>query len=118
MELSCTALNWFKLYLQYIFSQYKSEQTATICGVPQGSVLGLAFIYMLHSVTFLKTTKYPTIIMQTGNTQIYITINPDDYGPVYSHCHICIRHRCNSLKLTKSSYCYLKYKASSCLNKI
>ena len=87
--LSGTVLNWFKSYLQdrdffVSLGNYESVRTKITCGVPQGSILG-PLLFNIYMLPLAQIMEYHNISYHTyaDDTQLYITVSPDDYSPLY-----------------------------------
>ncbi|MDG2555425.1 reverse transcriptase domain-containing protein, partial [Vibrio parahaemolyticus] len=79
----------FKSYLQdrdffVSLGNYESVQTKITCGVPQGSILG-PLLFNIYMLPLAQIMEYHNISYHTyaDDTQLYITVSPDDYSPLY-----------------------------------
>uniref|UniRef100_A0A8C5GRC9 Reverse transcriptase domain-containing protein n=1 Tax=Gouania willdenowi TaxID=441366 RepID=A0A8C5GRC9_GOUWI len=93
-------MQWFKSYLEersYFVSigNFESDRLPMSCGVPQGSVLGplLFNLYMLPLGQILQNCKVD-YQSYADDTQLYLSLNPDDHGPIEVLCDCLEKVNC------------------------
>lgn len=66
----------------------KSERTAMMYGVPQGAVLG-PLLFNLYMLPLGHILQIYSVAYQSyaDDTQIYLALSPNDYGPIDLQCH-------------------------------
>ncbi len=86
---------WFRSYLEgrgyYAnIGEHKSKWTSMTCGVPQGSIL-LPLFFSLYMLPLSQIMRKNQIAFHSyaDDTQIYLTVSPNDYSPIDSLCQ-CI----------------------------
>ncbi len=72
--------------LLYSIGEHKSKWTSMTCGVSQGSILApLLFSLYMPLSQIMRKNKIP-YHSYAGDTQIYLSLSPNDYSPIDSLC--------------------------------
>ena len=105
--LSGTVLEWFKSYLinrtqSVIIDDVTSEPRTLLYGVPQGSVLG-PICYTLYTTPLgelIRNHNMP-FHMYADDTQLYISIEPDNIDVLVSNLELCLNDIRNWMLINK-----------------